>query len=228
MSCVSVDTCAACRARKRGRMRYIFIGGIPLKTYSQQKLYVLFTLMLIGLLALGAGCAQKKPTQAEVKPPPISSEPKVIELADSKLADALKEGDIPEEDRNSLSWLPKRPPMGTQFEDTSELKTIYFEFDKYSLTAQARKTLEENAVWLKDNPDVSVQIEGHCDERGTEEYNMVLGDNRAVTTKKYLVTLGIDPDRVYTISYGETTPVDPGHTEEAWAKNRRAQFKIGR
>jgi peptidoglycan-associated lipoprotein len=184
------------------------------------------------LLVLGAtGCAQKKSTQAEIVPPmpSIRTEPTVIELSDqSKLADALKEGDIPEEDRGSLPWLPKRPPVGMQFENAPELMTIYFEFDKYSLTAQARKTLDENAVWLKNHPEVSVRIEGHCDERGTLEYNQVLGENRAISTKKYLVALGIDPDRLYTISYGETMPVDPGHNEEAWAKNRRAEFKIGR
>jgi peptidoglycan-associated lipoprotein len=152
----------------------------------------------------------------------------VIKLPDSPLQDLLKEGDIAEENRDDLPWLPKRPPLGMQFEETRDLQIIYFEFDKYSLTDQARDTLHRNAEWLKQNPNVSVQIEGHCDERGTLEYNQVLGENRAVSTKKYLVSLGIDPDRLYTISYGETQPADSGHSEDAWAKNRRAVFKVAR
>jgi peptidoglycan-associated lipoprotein len=115
-----------------------------------------------------------------------------------------------------------------QFSETSDLKTVYFEFDKYSLTTQGRDILQRNAEWIKQHPDVSVQIEGHCDERGTLEYNEVLGENRAVNTKKYLISLGVAPDRIYTISYGETLPADAGHSEDAWAKNRRAVFKIGR
>jgi peptidoglycan-associated lipoprotein len=181
------------------------------------------------MLVLGAaGCApQKDSIQSDARPQMPQSEPTVIELPDN-LADAMKEGDIPEEDRGDLPWLPKRPPLGMRFEETSELQTVYFEFDKFSLTSQARNILNSNAEWLRNNPNVTVQIEGHCDERGTLEYNQVLGENRTFSTKKYLVTLGIDPDRLYTISYGETMPVDSRHNEEAWAKNRRAQFKIAR
>jgi peptidoglycan-associated lipoprotein len=156
------------------------------------------------------------------------TEPTVIDLADSRLEDALREGDIPAENRDDLPWLPKRPPLGMQFSETGDLRTVYFEFDKYSLTTQAREALQGNAEWLKQHSDVSVQIEGHCDERGTLEYNQVLGENRAVSTKKYLISLGVNPDRLYTISYGETQPADSGHDEDAWAKNRRAVFKIGR
>lgn len=193
----------------------------------RKNIHVVF--VLIAVLMLSVSCAsQKKPLQSGSLPQ-VQTEPTVIELSDeSDLADVLKEGDISEEDRSKLPWLPNRPPLGMQFEDTLELQTVYFEFDKYSLTAQARDSLNRNAEWLRKHPEVSVQIEGHCDERGTLEYNQVLGENRAVSTKKYLVTLGIDPDRLYTISYGETMPVDPGHNEEAWAKNRRAQFKIAR
>ncbi len=200
-----------------------------MKVFYRYRKNTILILVLIGIVALGiVGCAsQKRSAQSEMKLPQMPSEPTVINLSDeSKLADALKEGDIPEENRGDLPWLPKRPPLGMRFEETLELQTIYFEFDKYSLTAQARETLNRNAEWLRNHPNVSVQIEGHCDERGTLEYNQVLGENRAFSTKKYLVTLGIDPDQLYTISYGETMPVDPGHNEEAWAKNRRAQFKI--
>lgn len=178
-------------------------------------------------LSFFVSCAsQQKSTQTTPAPPLSQTEPTIIELDDSRLAELLQEGDIPEEDRGDLPWLPKRPPLGMRFGESSVLQPIYFEFDKYSLTTQARNILNNYGVWLKNNSGVSVQIEGHCDERGTLEYNQVLGENRSISVKKYLVSLGIDPDRLYTISYGELRPVDPGHNEEAWAKNRRAQFKI--
>lgn len=193
--------------------------------------YIPLVVLLAGFLAL-SGCSRTTQTaQPDMMPSQIAAsgtDPTVIDLSDSRLEDALREGDIPAENRDDLPWLPKRPPLGMQFSESSELQTIYFEFDKYSLTTQTRERLQRNAEWLKQHPEVSVQIEGHCDERGTLEYNQVLGENRAVNTKKYLISLGINPDRLYTISYGETLPADPGHTEDAWAKNRRAVFKIGR
>ena len=199
-----------------------------MKTYCSFQKQTLFMLLVMSIaLAMITGCAsQKKSTQADMKLPPIQTEPTVIELDNSNLSDALNEGDIPEENRDALSWLPNRPPQGMQFASTSELQTIYFEFDKFSLTSQAREVLNTNAAWLKNHPDVLVQLQGHCDERGTQEYNQALGENRAISVKKYLVTLGIDSERLFTISYGETMPADPNHTEDAWAKNRRAEFTI--
>lgn len=105
-----------------------------------------------------------------------------------------------------------------------KLSTIYFSFDDYSLSEQAKKTLIENAAWLTNNPQKTIIIEGHCDERGTEEYNIALGGRRANSAKKYLINLGVNPDQLSTISYGEERPADLGHNEDAWAKNRRADF----
>jgi peptidoglycan-associated lipoprotein len=110
--------------------------------------------------------------------------------------------------------------------ETKLLKDIYFEFDKYDIRPKDEGVLKENAAWLKKNPNTRVQIEGHCDERGTVEYNLALGERRANYTKKYLVSLGIAPDRISTISYGKEKPLDPGHNEEAWAKNRRAHIVV--
>jgi len=104
------------------------------------------------------------------------------------------------------------------------LRSVYFDYDSAVLREDARKTLDENINWLKANPNVRVQIEGHCDERGTEEYNLALGERRANAAKQYLIKNGIDASRLFTISYGESRPVDPGHDEGAWSKNRRAQF----
>jgi len=109
------------------------------------------------------------------------------------------------------------------------LVLIHFEFDKYTLTPEARESLKKNADWLRKNPNVKILIEGHADERGTNEYNLALGEKRAHSARQYLVELGIPADRLSTVSYGEERPLDPRHNEEAWAKNRRDAFtSLGR
>lgn len=104
------------------------------------------------------------------------------------------------------------------------LKDISFNFDSANLSETARATLKANAEWLKANPSARVQIEGHCDERGTAEYNMALGAKRAQAAMDYLSTLGVAANRLSTISYGEEIPVCKEHNEDCWAKNRRARF----
>lgn len=111
-------------------------------------------------------------------------------------------------------------------EPGKELKDINFAFDSYSLDSVSKGILEQNSNWLKANPGRKVQIEGHCDERGTNEYNMVLGANRARAAQDYLRSLGIEASRMSTVSYGEELPLDPRHNEEAWAKNRRDHFNV--
>jgi peptidoglycan-associated lipoprotein len=103
---------------------------------------------------------------------------------------------------------------------------IYFEFDKSTLTPSAQDNLLRKAAWLRENNDVTVTIEGHCDDRGTNEYNLALGDRRAESAKAFLVDLGIDPMRLTTISYGEERPVCTQQNEECWAKNRRDNFVV--
>ncbi len=103
---------------------------------------------------------------------------------------------------------------------------VYFEFDSATLSPVAQDVLRQKAEFMRDNPTVGVTVEGHCDERGTNEYNLALGERRAESVKSYMVDLGIASNRMTAISYGEERPVDTGHTEEAWAKNRRAQFGI--
>lgn len=105
-------------------------------------------------------------------------------------------------------------------------ENIYFDFDRSFIRDDAKPELEKVAAYLKSNRDVRVLIEGHCDERGTDEYNFALGDRRAQAAKNYLMNLGIDGSRIKTISYGEERPADPGHEEPAWAKNRRDVFVI--
>lgn len=103
---------------------------------------------------------------------------------------------------------------------------IYFDFDSSTLTLDSQEILKQKAQWLQNNPGVSIIIAGNCDERGTNEYNLALGEKRAMSAKAFLVDLGIKPSRITTISYGEERPVDPGHNEAAWAKNRRDDFTI--
>jgi len=103
---------------------------------------------------------------------------------------------------------------------------IYFPFDSAELSPLAQATLKRKAAWLKDNPDAMVTIAGNCDERGTNEYNLALGERRAESARAYLVDLGISASRLSTISYGEERPLDPRHNEEAWAKNRNDQFQL--
>ncbi len=109
---------------------------------------------------------------------------------------------------------------------TSALEKIYFDFDSSALSDQARKTLTSNADYLRKSAAAKLRIEGNCDERGSAEYNIALGEKRAEAAKNYLVTMGIPADRLATISYGKEKPADPGHDESAWAKNRRDDFTI--
>ena len=124
----------------------------------------------------------------------------------------------------------RRRPVEDEYarRGVSPLQVVYFEFDKADVRSDMRTVLQRNAEWLRRHPRVKVSVEGNCDERGTEEYNMALGQRRAEAVKSYLVSLGIASNRLSTISYGEERPADPGHDESAWAKNRRVEFSIVR
>lgn len=107
------------------------------------------------------------------------------------------------------------------------IQDAFFEYNEAGLSADAQSALTSSANWLKgDGKAYSLLVEGHCDERGTEQYNLALGDKRAHTAKEYLATLGVDGSRIRTVSYGEERPFDPGHDESAWSKNRRAHLVI--
>ena len=152
-----------------------------------------------------------------------AQEAKDRELARIKEEEAkLAEG---RELEKSLVAKKERGIEGEVFE-SKLLKDIRFDYDKYEIRREDEEILRENAAFLKKNPKMKIQIEGHCDERGTAEYNLALGERRANSTKKYLVSLGITSDRISTISYGEERPLDPRSNEEAWAKNRRAHIVV--
>ena len=107
-----------------------------------------------------------------------------------------------------------------------ETEPVYFDFDNADIRPEYRPLLEKKAGWMKANPEARVRIEGHCDDRGTAEYNLALGEKRALRVMDYLISLGVPARRLSTISYGEERPAVPGQDEEAWAKNRRAEFRL--
>lgn len=144
---------------------------------------------------------------------PVKSEPGVT-TAEQEAQKALEEQRLREE---RLRQVARESVLN---------QDIHFEFDKSRLLPNAKEILRDKAKWLRAHPDVSVIIEGHCDERGTNEYNMGLGDRRARSAQSFLVDLGIGRARLTTISYGEEKPADPRHNERAWTKNRRAHFAI--
>ena len=138
---------------------------------------------------------------------------------------------VKEETKPQVSQEEKTTPPETPKEEAKpvtqeDLQPIYFDFDKYDLRSGDREILNLNAVVLKDNPTVKIRIEGNCDERGTVEYNLALGERRASAARDYLINLGIDSDRISIISYGKEKPEYSGHNEESWSRNRRDDFII--
>jgi len=147
-------------------------------------------------------------------------------IAEEKIAEEkIREEKIAEEKiavekaREEKVWEDRR---GIRF----EAEPVYFDFDKSFIRSEYRPVLREKAGFLKDNPNVRTRVEGNCDERGTNEYNLALGERRAESAKNFLLSLGISPDRIEAISYGEERPLAVGHNEDSWAQNRRDDFVI--
>ncbi|GHT45679.1 peptidoglycan-associated lipoprotein [Endomicrobiia bacterium] len=137
-----------------------------------------------------------------------------------------KTQDVESPDSAAEAIAPTSEPSAKGDSDVStNLKTVYFDFDKSDLTSDALETLKENAKRLKDNSELTVIIEGHTDNRGTAEYNLSLGQRRATKVKEYYVQLGVAGDRIKTISYGREKPADTDNNESAWSRNRRAETK---
>ncbi len=139
--------------------------------------------------------------------------------------DTLETAAVPEEGIESVEVIEDRLEE-LPVEVISNLSNIYFDFDSAVLQPEAKEELNKIGAWLTENQDTKIRIEGNCDERGTDEYNLALGERRAVSAKNYLVSLGISQKNIITISFGEENPADPGNNETAWAKNRRDEFNI--
>ncbi len=162
------------------------------------------TMILVLCLLVLSACSKKPVMTAEAAPAPVVSEAPAAAAPSEPVAAA--------------SAATMTTLTGAQ------LEPVFFDYDSHMLSPAARQTLERNAALLRNEPGVAVTIEGHCDERGSDEYNLALGELRAVSVKNYLVTLGVAPERLTAISYGEERPAVIGADESAWAKNRRAAF----
>ncbi len=185
-----------------------------------RKKSLMITVLILCLGLVMMGCPKKTAVKEE---PSVKKE----EAAKSEAERAAKEKGTTTKEQFEKSLVAERTPgIEGQVFESSLLKDIHFNFDKYDIRPEDAALLKENAALLKKFANVKVQIEGHCDERGTVEYNLALGERRANRTKDYLVSLGISAARISTISYGKEKPLDPGHEEEAWAKNRRAHTII--
>jgi peptidoglycan-associated lipoprotein len=185
---------------------------IGLMKKSRISMMIIMVATLVCFLWM-AGCAKKAVQQGDASGAPAAAvaaadqTPAATETAKAPTGGATKE-------------------VAAAKPEASGLEDIHFDFDKSVLRAADRYLLNLHAAWLLKNAAYNVLIEGHCDERGTTEYNLALGERRAKEAMQYLIGLGVEKERLKTISYGEERPLDPGHTEEAWAKNRRDHFVI--
>ena len=178
------------------------------------------TLIIPGLL-FTASCAKK-----EMKKENMAAQQAEKEAAMKAAAEKQKQEEMMKQRAMEEEKLKEQARMKQEAMDAFVNEDIHFDFDSATLTPEAQEILKKKAQWLQDNPDKGTTIEGNCDERGTNEYNLALGDKRAASAKAFLVDLGISASRLTTISYGEERPIDPGHNEAAWAKNRRDHFAI--
>ena len=184
---------------------------------------------ILAILFFASGCGSKKVPEVTDEPGLAEGEGVTVEQPET----AIGEEDVETVDEGvgigEQGRIDERPISDMTLEEINAaefLKNIYFDFDKFDLTGEAIAQLDQNGKWLKQHPSVKVIIEGHCDERGTEEYNLALGERRANAAKSYLVRLGIAASRMMVVSYGESRPLDPRSGEAAWARNRRAHFRV--
>jgi len=180
-----------------------------------------FLMLLCCGALLASGCAKKELVKGEGEVPPAAAP--VPAIPEQQAKPPVKEEVVQEQPVKEAPAAGKEETMPVK---ASELETVYFDFDSFVLTAPSRTALAKNADYLMKNSSVNVQIQGNCDERGSDEYNLALGEKRAKAAMNYLVTLGVPEKRLSIISYGKEKPADPGHDEAAWAKNRRDDFAI--
>ena len=182
--------------------------------------HLAITSLLLGAVLL-SGCAKRPATTQAAAPAPTGS----TSTTASTPAPAPQMQSSQPGPAAATTPSPVRPPI-KDFAAVPELQDVFFDFDKYDIRPGDAKTLDSNASWLKSNPTHLVLIEGHCDERGTNEYNLALGERRAKSTMNYLVSQGVQANRITIISYGEERPQCTEHNEACWSKNRRSHFLV--
>ena len=180
-------------------------------------------IILVVLLTVVVGACKKKAPVARPMPPPA---------VDPSITTPARPPDPPRpvSEPVPVPPMPAEDTIGSKTLDDlnrdSPLRPLFFELDSSDVSPAGQQTLQANAAVLKKYPNMQITIEGHCDERGTAEYNLALGERRALAAKNYLVSLGISADKVKTVSYGKEFPFDAGHDDAAWKNNRRAHFVI--
>jgi peptidoglycan-associated lipoprotein len=187
---------------------------------------------LLVLAAVGSGCAKRPATTQAAAPAPTGTASTMAPSSSQPGGSSTPSGPSTAQPGGGATATPAPAPAptarpaGKGFEAVPELQDVYFDFDKYDIRPADTRTLDANAAWLKSNPNHLVLIEGHADERGTNEYNLALGERRAKSTMNYLVSQGVQANRITIISYGEERPTCQEHTEACWAKNRRSHFLV--
>ena len=201
---------------------------------KKAKIHILGAVLLMGLL-LSAGCAKKSVgpgdagTAATAGTGYLDQETEAQRQArETREAQALRERQLAEQRRIEAEAESASSRIAGEAQAVQEIQDdrIYFNFDSFELSAEARTVLQKKAELLNGHPERKLLIEGHCDQRGTEEYNIALGERRAKAAYEFLILLGVDSTRLQIISFGEEYPADMSNTEAAWAKNRRDEFKI--
>jgi peptidoglycan-associated lipoprotein len=182
---------------------------------TKKSLIITIFILCFGLIMVG--CPQKTV---------VKEEPSVKKEEAAKMEETAKKEEAAKKEFDTSMVAKKTPGIEGEVFESSLLKDIHFDFDRYDIRPADAAILKGNAALLNKYTHVKIQIEGHCDERGTVEYNLALGERRATSAKNYLVSLGIAPARISTISYGKEKPSDPRHNEEAWTKNRRAHTLV--
>ena len=186
--------------------------------YAARALFVLACLFMI------AACAQKNVTSETAMTPSAEEE----SLAAAQAEEMARQRELERQRAREMQQLQEAAAQRELLAARNRFlyEDVYFAFNRADLLAEAQDVISRKLLWLLDNPDVIVIVEGHCDERGSNEFNMLLGEKRAGNVKTFLIGLGINRERIVTLSFGKELPVDPGHNEEAWAKNRRVHFRI--
>jgi peptidoglycan-associated lipoprotein len=186
------------------------------------------SIAMLAVLAMPACKTNRKKVEPVTQPPVVEQQPPIVQdpptRTDTPITapdDFVRNEDVREERPVEIEALNRWA------QERGYIRDAFYNYDEATLDGAAQDALQTSATWLKgDGSGYNVLIEGHCDERGTEQYNLALGDRRANTAKDYLVTLGINSGRIRTVSYGEERPFDDGHDDSAWAKNRRAHIVL--
>jgi len=184
---------------------------------------------VVALSIFGVACPKKAPKVVPQQQPVTDTVPSVPTMTDTgpRTETVAPRTDFVQQEPIKTEELPRDIEQLNQVaQQKGYIQDAFYDLDASTLSADAQAALTASANWLKQHPDLNLLIEGHCDERGTEQYNLALGDRRANSARDFLATLGVEANRMRTVSYGEERPFDQGHDEAAWAKNRRSHLVL--